>query len=149
MRTRSSHTLLTLAAVALMSAAAGAQAAKAPPAKTPPAKPPVQKAQTAQTVAAASIDPGMTKAQVTERFGKPASERSRGEYTYLFYSNGMEKKVGMSDIVTLQNDHVIDAVLRSPKRSYSGNSTSPKAISSKDAAHAKGTPPLKVGGRGA
>ena len=112
----------SLATIVTLSVPAGAQA---------PAQP-------------ATIDAGMTKAQVIERFGKAAAERSRGEFTFLFYSNGMEKQVGMSDVVIMQSDHVVDAVLRSPRRAYSGTSSSPKAISGQDAR--KQAPPAK--GRG-
>lgn len=90
-----------------------------------------------------SIDPGMSKAQVVERFGKPASERTRGEFTYLYYGNGMEKTVGMSDLVVLQADKVVDALLRSPRRAYTGSSSSPRAIPAKEAARTR--PPAKGG----
>jgi hypothetical protein len=113
----------SLAAIVALSMPAGAQA---------PAKP-------------AAIDSGMTKAQVIERFGKAAAERSRGEFTFLFFSNGMEKQVGMSDIVILQSDRVVDAVLRSPSRTYTGSSSSPKAISGQDA-RKKAPPPKGRGG---
>jgi outer membrane protein assembly factor BamE (lipoprotein component of BamABCDE complex) len=92
-----------------------------------------------------AVDPGMSKAQVIAKLGKPASERTRGEFTYLFYSNGMEKQVGMSDIVTLQNDKVVDAVFRSPRRTYSGTSSSPRAIPAKEAAKTKPPVPPKGG----
>jgi hypothetical protein len=95
---------------------------------------------------AASIDSGMTKAQVVEKFGKPASERTRGSYTYLFYSNGRERQVGMADIVILEADKVIDAVLRSPARTYTGSSSSPKALNSKEAKGPNAGAPLKRGG---
>jgi hypothetical protein len=94
----------------------------------------------------ASIDSGMTKAQVVERFGKPASERTRGDFTYLFFSNGRERQVGMADIVILQADKVVDAVLRSPRRSYTGNSSSPRALNAKEAKGPNAGAPLKRGG---
>lgn len=95
--------------------------------------------------AAVSIDSGMTKAQVIERFGRPAGESSRGSYTYLFYANGLERSVGMSDLIILHEDKVVDAVLRSPRRTYTGRSSSPKAISAQEAARGKPTP-LRTGG---
>jgi hypothetical protein len=95
---------------------------------------------------AVSIDSGMTKAQVVEKFGKPASERTRGEFTYLFFSNGREKQVGTADIVILQADRVVDAVLRSPRRTYSGKSSSPRALNSKEAKGPNAGAPLKRGG---
>jgi outer membrane protein assembly factor BamE (lipoprotein component of BamABCDE complex) len=91
---------------------------------------------------ATTIDPGMTKAQVVERLGKPGIERSRGTFTYLFYSNGIERRVGMNDIVVLDGDKVIDAIFRSPRRSYSGTSSSPVARTAQQAARenpSKGT----------
>ena len=40
----------------------------------------------------ASIDAGMSREQVIARLGKPVSEHSSGPRTYLYYSNGDEKK---------------------------------------------------------
>ena len=80
-----------------------------------------------QGAAAQSIDPGMTKGQVIERLGKPFAERTSGAYTYLFYSNGREREAGMSDLIILQNDSVIDAIFRSADRQYTGRSSSPES----------------------
>ncbi|HYV98115.1 MAG TPA: hypothetical protein VE967_11715 [Gemmatimonadaceae bacterium] len=142
--------LVTSASLALLTTSAyaqgGAPPAKQPPAKAPapaPTKAPAPKQSTSH--ATVSIDPGMSKAQVMERFGKPARESSRGEFTYLFYANGKEKQVGTDDVITLQNDKVVDAVLRASYRSYTGKSSSPSAMSSKDAKNKSGTPPLKRG----
>ncbi len=87
--------------------------------------------------AQSSIDPGMTKDQVIAKLGKPASEHTSGNSTYLYYANGEEKKVGMSDMVALEDGKVVDAVFRSPNRKYSGKSSSPAPVST-DAAIAKG-----------
>ena len=81
------------------------------------------------TDAQAVIDPGMSKAQVIAKLGKPAVERTADASTYLFYRNGAERTVGMNDIVVLESDKVVDAVLRSSARKYSGTSSSPAAIS--------------------
>ena len=81
-----------------------------------------------QGAAAQSIDPGMTKAQVIERLGSPWAERSSGAYTYMFYQNGREYAAGMSDLVILQNDAVVDAIFRSPEREYTGRSSSPEGV---------------------
>ena len=75
------------------------------------------------------VDPGMSKAQVVARLGKPVIERSAGTSTYLFYSNGMQRKVGMNDIVVLDSDKVVDAIFRSRARTYSGKSSSPASLS--------------------
>ncbi|MGQ0712985.1 MAG: hypothetical protein ACT4PJ_04545 [Gemmatimonadaceae bacterium] len=80
----------------------------------------------ARGAAAQYIDPGMTKSQVVERLGKPWAERTSGAFTYLFYSNGRERAVGMSDLVILQNDAVVDAIFRSESRQYTGASSSPE-----------------------
>lgn len=103
------------------------------PAAVAPARPAAPNAAPVP-VAGGKVDPGMTKAQVVALFGKPASDRTRGEFTYLLFANGMEQQVGMSDLVVLQGDKVVDAVLRAPNRSYSGTSTSPRAISAEEAA---------------
>lgn len=81
-----------------------------------------------QGAVAQSIDPGMTKSQVLERLGAPAAERSSGAYTYLFYQNGREFTVGMSDLVILQNNAVVDAIFRSTAREYTGRSSSPEGV---------------------
>lgn len=78
---------------------------------------------------AQTIDPGMTRDQVVERLGQPASERARGQFTYLFYINGCERRCGMSDVVTLENDAVVDAIFRKAGRGYSGASSSPAGVS--------------------
>jgi hypothetical protein len=77
--------------------------------------------------AAGTIDPGMTRAQVIERLGKPATVRSYQGSTYLMYSNKCGKKCGMQDLVILEHDSVVDAVFRSPDRHFSGTSSSPEA----------------------
>jgi hypothetical protein len=76
---------------------------------------------------AGTIDPGMTRAQVIERLGKPATVRTYQGSTYLMYSNKCGKKCGMQDIVILDHDVVVDAVFRSPDRHFTGTSSSPDA----------------------
>jgi hypothetical protein len=76
---------------------------------------------------AGTIDPGMTRAQVIERLGKPATVRTYQGSTYLMYSNKCGKKCGMQDIVILDHDVVVDAMFRSPDRHYTGTSSSPDA----------------------
>jgi hypothetical protein len=67
----------------------------------------------------------MSRAQVIERLGPPATERSSGGFTYMFFINGCERTCGMNDLVTLRGDAVIDAIFRSPAREYTGQSSSP------------------------
>ena len=77
----------------------------------------------AQT-AAHTISPGMTKAQVIAVLGEPATARTVGEDSYLFYSNACGKRCGMNDLVVLHADSVADAIFRSPDRHYTGKSSS-------------------------
>ena len=77
---------------------------------------------------AASIDPGMSRAEVIERLGSPLNERTAGGYTYLFYRNGCERSCGMNDLVILENGKVVDAIFRSAIRTYTGTSTSPREV---------------------
>lgn len=87
------------------------------------------------------IEPGMTRAEVIERLGRPATERSSGGFTYLFFINGCERTCGMNDLVTLQGDNVIDAIFRAPQREYTGRSTSPGQTRARGANRG----PLRVG----
>ena len=75
-----------------------------------------------------SIDPGMSQAKVVERLGEPDATRSAGDFKYLFYRNGCIRQCGMDDVVILQKDSVVDAMFRSAERSYTGKSSSPRAI---------------------
>jgi hypothetical protein len=75
-----------------------------------------------------TISPGMTAAQVIAALGEPATARTVGEDSYLFYINACGKKCGMNDLVVLHADSVADAIFRSPDRHYTGKSSSPTAI---------------------
>ena len=86
-----------------------------------------------------TIDPGMSRATVIARLGKPMLERTLGDDTYIFYRNGCEKRCGMNDVVTLRHDAVTDAVFRSPRRAYSGTSSSPRAIPAAEARRGRPT----------
>ncbi len=74
------------------------------------------------------IDPGMTRAEVVDRLGKPLNERKTGAHTYLFYRNGCERTCGMNDLVLLDDGKVSDAIFRSAGRHYSGASSSPNGV---------------------
>ena len=84
--------------------------------------------------APATIDPGMTRAQVVAKLGAPLSSRSFEGFTYLLYRNGCEKTCGMNDLVVLDSDKVVDAVFRTPARKYTGTSSSPRMIPRTEAA---------------
>ncbi len=79
-----------------------------------------------------TIDPGMTRAQVVAKLGEPMSTRTYDGHTYLLYKNGCERSCGMSDLVVLDSDKVVDAVFRSNARRYSGTSSSPRMILAAD-----------------
>ncbi|MBM3906651.1 MAG: hypothetical protein FJ363_01100 [Gemmatimonadetes bacterium] len=91
--------------------------------------------------AQAVVDPGMSKAQVVERLGAPAFERTAGSASFLFYQNGCERTCGMHDVVVLEKGAVVDAVFRSAKRRYSGSSSSPRMIPAAEAIKARPTKP--------
>jgi outer membrane protein assembly factor BamE (lipoprotein component of BamABCDE complex) len=84
-----------------------------------------------------TISPGMTKAQVITALGEPATSRTVGEDSYLFYLNACGKKCGMNDLVILHADSVADAIFRAPDRHYTGKSSSPTAIPQSVAAREK------------
>ena len=75
-----------------------------------------------------TIAPGMSAKDVEALWGPPAARRSAGAYTYLLYPNGCEHTCGTEDLVILQNDQVVDAVLRWKGHGYSGQSSSPHAL---------------------
>jgi len=76
----------------------------------------------------AAIDPGMTREEVTARLGQPSEESHFGSFTYLFYDNGCARKCGIADVVVLDKNIVTDAIFRSPKRTFTGVSSSPQAL---------------------
>jgi len=81
-----------------------------------------------------TISPGMSRAKVVAALGAPSTERTVGEFRYLFYSNACGKRCGMNDLVVLKDDKVVDAIFRSSARHYTGTSSSPAPISAKEAA---------------
>jgi len=85
-----------------------------------------------------TVSPGMSEAQVVNALGQPATKRSVGERTYMFYANSCGRNCGMNDLVILSRDSVVDAIFRSPDRHYTGTSSSPESVSAKAAA--KSTP---------
>src|SRR5690349_18820040 len=81
-----------------------------------------------------SVSPGMSRAKVVATLGTPTTERTVGEFKYLFYANSCGRRCGMNDLVILRRDSVVDAIFRSNTRHYTGTSSSPMAISEKEAA---------------
>lgn len=73
-----------------------------------------------------TVRPGMSEADVRARWGEPIAVRRLNDWTYLFFRNGEERRVGFYDVVLLQNGQVMDAVVRSPEHVYTGQSSSPR-----------------------
>ena len=87
-----------------------------------------------------TVSPGMSRAKVVAALGAPTTERTVGEFRYLFYQNACGKECGMNDLVVLKNDAVVDAIFRSSSRRYTGKSSSPASVSAKDAAERAPSP---------
>jgi len=91
-----------------------------------------------------TIDPGMTQSQVVAKLGEPMSTRTYDGHTYLLYKNGCERSCGMSDLVVLDSDKVVDAIFRSNARRYSGTSSSPRMILAADLQQPAAKPAIVV-----
>ncbi len=89
----------------------------------------------AQAPAAMAIDPGMTRDEVLARLGTPSGESHAGSFTYLFYDNGCAARCGVDDVVVLEKNIVTDAIFRSAKRTFTGVSSSPRALAPLAAGH--------------
>jgi hypothetical protein len=81
----------------------------------------------AQPAPVISIDPGMTRDEVIARLGRPSSQSHFASFTYMFYENGCQS-CGIDDVVVLDKDIVTDAIFRSPKRTFTGLSSSPQGL---------------------
>lgn len=75
-------------------------------------------AATAQAVPTARA--GMSEAEVRRVFGEPATVRSTGGWTYLFYHNRCPQRCGSDDVVFLQDGQVVAAVIRTGARRFVG-----------------------------
>lgn len=72
-----------------------------------------------------AVRPGMTEADVLNRWGEPVAVRRVNDWTYLFFRNNFERHWGYYDTVFLQNGQVVDAIVRAPEHVYLGPSSSP------------------------
>lgn len=72
-----------------------------------------------------TVDPGMTADDVIAVWGEPVREMIANNRSYLYYRNGCEISCGMFDVVLLEGNQVVDAVVRGPGHVYSGVSSSP------------------------
>ena len=73
-----------------------------------------------------AVRPGMSEADVLQRWGDPVAVRRHNDWTYLFYANGQERRLGYYDTVFLQAGLVVDAIVRAEGRMYMGQSSSPE-----------------------
>ena len=128
-------------ATAIHAAADTTKAAPGAPTKAQPGAPAVQHPQPPRVTSSepvvdkpytsidtGTIDPGMAERDVYSQWGPPMGVRKMGEFTYIFYPNGCERTCGTADVVTLENDKVIDAIVRWPGHHYSGQSSSPASM---------------------
>jgi len=72
-----------------------------------------------------TVAPGMTQSDVEGLWGRPSAVRHAGNFTYLHYPNGCEWSCGTDDVVILQDNQVVDAIVRWAGHGYSGESSSP------------------------
>jgi hypothetical protein len=114
--------------------AGGAQPPTPSPTPATPAAPPPAPAPRPQAVLrdepfnsadTGTIAPGMSQQEVVALWGRAFAIRHAGEFTYLHYPNGCEYTCGTDDVVILQNDQVVDAIVRWHGHGYSGQSSSP------------------------
>jgi hypothetical protein len=75
-----------------------------------------------------TVAPGMSEREVYALWGPPAAVRRAGDMVYLYFKNGCEYTCGTMDVVFLQHDAVIDAIVRWPGHGYSGQSSSPPGV---------------------
>ncbi|HEY6059615.1 MAG TPA: hypothetical protein VIV10_03435 [Gemmatimonadales bacterium] len=114
-----------------MTPAPGATTPPASPRPAPPSTPAPRAPQTVlhdepyNSADTGTIAPGMTQQDVASVWGRASAVRHAGEYTYLHYPNGCELTCGTDDVVILQNDKVVDAIVRWRGHGYSGESSSP------------------------
>ena len=72
-----------------------------------------------------TIEPGFTGEEVIAVWGEPLLQRRMGNRTYMYYRNGCERACGIYDLVMLQGNQVIDAIVRGRGHTYAGVSSSP------------------------
>lgn len=72
-----------------------------------------------------TVAPGMTREQVIAVWGVPVAERSVDGRTFLYFRNGCEVSCGTFDVVFLENNQVVDAIVRGMGHTYAGTSSSP------------------------
>lgn len=89
-----------------------------------------------------TVRPGMTREEVIAVWGVPVAERQANNRTYLYFRNGCEVTCGTFDVVFLEQNQVVDAIVRGEGHHYAGVSSSP------DEREAEFTPPPPEGNGG-
>jgi hypothetical protein len=74
--------------------------------------------------AQAPVDTGLTRAQVIERLGPPAAERTAAGLTLLFYESACAPTCTTDDVVVLQGDRVVETLFQEIPRAYVQDTTS-------------------------
>ena len=73
-----------------------------------------------------TVEPGWTAEDVIAVWGEPVTARSSGTWTFLYFRNGCEYACGTFDVVILDGNQVVDAIVRGPGHTYAGISSSPQ-----------------------
>ncbi len=72
-----------------------------------------------------TVSPGMSRDAVVEHWGEPVLERTAGTFTFMYFRNGCEVTCGTYDVLFLENEQVVDAIVRFAGHTYTGVSSSP------------------------
>ncbi len=72
-----------------------------------------------------TVQPGWSAEDVVSVWGNPVLERSAGDWTYMYFRNGCERACGTYDVVILERNQVMDAIVRGTGHTYAGVSSSP------------------------
>ncbi len=72
-----------------------------------------------------TVQPGWAAEDVVSVWGDPVLERSVGDWTYMYFRNGCERACGTYDLVILERNQVVDAIVRGTGHTYAGVSSSP------------------------
>jgi len=72
-----------------------------------------------------TVRPGMSRSEVIAVWGPPVAESQETNRTYLYFRNGCEVTCGTFDVVFLEGDQVVDAIVRGRGHTYAGVSSSP------------------------
>ncbi len=72
-----------------------------------------------------TVQPGWSAEDVVSVWGNPVLERSASDWTYMYFRNGCERACGTYDVLILERNQVVDAIVRGTGHTYAGVSSSP------------------------